>query len=202
MHFFAQKTLSLTQKTLFLPKDFKKLRKSRHFNIAAKWRRLGLKIIVRNLSFWRRPFVSSYTFCHPATDKNKHTDNNHNSNDVATGFKVYSALLFCPESAQLETLKPYRFLSNLIKIQSLHTIVRSIVSARGQGVYSLHFNRFYHKLEELLGLQYLLVKSPERLNSIWKKDWSQVMNRGKQCQSSKCAGENTEIEGEWLIEYW
>ena len=162
---------------------------------------LGLKIIVRNLSYWQRPFVSSYNFCHPATDKNKRTDNIYNSNDVATGFKVYSALLFCPESAQLEALKPYRFLSNLIKIQSLPTIVRSIVSARGQGVYSLQFNRFYHKLEELLGLQYLLVKSPERLNSIWKKDWSQVMNRGKQCQSSKCAGENTEIEGEWLIEY-
>ena len=136
------------------------------------------------------------------TDKNKQTDSNHNSEDVATGFKVYSALLFCPESAQLETLKPYRFLSNLVKIQSLPSIVGSIVSARGQGVYSVQFTGFYHKLEELLGLQYLLVKSPERLNSIWKKDWSQVMNRGKQCQSSKCAGENTEIEGEWLIEYW
>ena len=145
-----------------------------------------------------RGFIEQLLNKEELTEKNKQTDNNHNSEDVATGFKVYSALLFCPESAQLETLKPYRFLSNLVKIQSLPTIVRSIVSARGQGVYSVQFNRFYHKLEELLGLQYLLVKSPERLNNIWKKDWSQVMNQAKRCQSSKCAQENTEMEGEWL----
>ena len=51
-HFFAQRF----QKSAYI---------ATNFNIATKQRMLGLKIFVRNQTFWQRPFVPSHNFCHP-----------------------------------------------------------------------------------------------------------------------------------------
>ena len=66
--FLAQDTLFLTQKALFLPKDFQKVRKSRQI------------LILRQSSVLRRPFLPSHNFCHPAISwKRKLTYTEHSS---------------------------------------------------------------------------------------------------------------------------
>ena len=61
---FAQETLFLTQKALFLSEDFKKCvncNKSYYRHKIAY-----VKIFVRIQTFGRRPFMPSHNFCHPA----------------------------------------------------------------------------------------------------------------------------------------
>ena len=74
--------------------------------------------------------------------------------DIRNGFKVFAALVFCPDSAHLEKLKPYKFIFDLVTTQSLSTIVRTIVTAIERDPNNAEFNKFYDKLDQMLGLQY------------------------------------------------
>ena len=63
--------------------------------------------------------------------------------DITTGFKLFSALVFCPDPNHLEKLKPYKFTYNLVTSQSLPTIVQAIVNAAESKLYKIEFSELY-----------------------------------------------------------
>ena len=113
--------------------------------------------------------------------------------DMVTGFKLFSALVFCPDSTHLEKLKPYKFTYNLVTSQSLPTIVQAIVNAVESKHHVAEFGSFYEKLDEMLGLQF----SNVQLASSDKIHLEEILNKGQpflsrvwretsQCSNGKC----------------
>ena len=113
--------------------------------------------------------------------------------DMVTGFKLFSALVFCPDSTHLEKLKPYKFTYNLVTSQSLPTIVQAIVNAAESKFYKIEFSELYDKLDEMLGLQYQKVQlassRDEHLERMLKRGqnyFAQKWTKTKHCRDGNC----------------
>ena len=119
--------------------------------------------------------------------------------DMKNGFKVFTALVFCPDSAHLEKLKPYKFIFDLLTTQSLPTIIRTIVTAIERDANNAEFNKFYEELDQMLELQYQHVRSvyssPAHLEDVLNKGRSHL--QGKTCRDGKCTNNVGKMEGEW-----
>ena len=112
--------------------------------------------------------------------------------DISIGFKVFAALVFCPDPVHLENLKPYKFIFDLLTTQSLPTIVRTIVTAIEQDDNNVEFSKFYDNLDQMLELQYQHVRaafsSPGHLEEVLNKGWSHLRGKtAKQGMNIKCS---------------
>ena len=112
--------------------------------------------------------------------------------DISIGFKVFAALVFCPDPVHLENLKPYKFIFDLLTTQSLPTIVRTIVTAIEQDDNNVEFSKFYDNLDQMLELQYQYVRaafsSPGHLEEVLNKGWSHLRGKtAKQGMNIKCS---------------
>ena len=121
--------------------------------------------------------------------------------DITNGFKVFAALVFCPDSAHLEKLKPYKFIFDLLTTQSLPTILRTIVTARERDPENVEFKQFYDKLDQMLGLQYHHVRqafsSPGHLEKVLNTGWSHLRGKtSKRCRDGTCSNNLSKGEGE------
>ena len=114
--------------------------------------------------------------------------------DVLTGFSMFSAIMYCPES----TLKLYQFLHGLLSTQSPRTIIQATVNTIQSDEIKenrIHLNQFYLALDKVfhfeLGKILLATASSSELESMIAADWpyfSHNPQEVKQClRGSGCS---------------
>ena len=124
-----------------------------------------------------------------------------NEEDILTGFMLFSALVYCPES-QAELYQVYQFINNLVSKESSKTIINAIVNTIKGGKIleeenKKRVNSFYLVLEKYFSLQFgniLLAISTERaMEDMKNKNWPFIGNhtedglqRLKGKNSNKC----------------
>ena len=96
--------------------------------------------------------------------------------DVITGFEIFSAMIYCPES----TMKMYRFFHSLLTTQSPRTIIQATVNTIqaddiNEKVDRKMLNNLYHAIDKIfhfkLGSILLATASPLQLQAMMAKDW-------------------------------
>ena len=117
-------------------------------------------------------------------------------NDVVTGFKILSALKYCPSITYVDKMKPYKFLVDLVSTHSLPVILRSTVSALELGIHNVELMAFYDELDKMMGLQYLRIKSQDCLNGVLKKYWPPAVSDELVAYEGSCKRKSDHGEGE------
>ena len=78
--------------------------------------------------------------------------------DIKTGFLIFSAIIYCPKSAK-QTFQMYQFLNNLVNTESPRTIIQAVVNTiQSETIHEVddrrRINEFYSAMDKHFGFKY------------------------------------------------